>query len=120
MTTKTLTRKSRKQSHKTATPKAQATNPTVIECTRLFSRDMSKQFPKGSEAMTYMAVNDDEGTYCFCNAFHGALPLSYDQKTYTFKINPRKLAQRIEAMEQVEPADFPAFVRMLPAKKSKK
>jgi len=80
-----------------------------VEATRLFSRQM-KGF-KLNDAAMLMAVNDHSGTVTYLNTYHGGeLPASFNAKFYTFKTSEKKLAAKIEQMEEIEASEWPTFV----------
>jgi hypothetical protein len=80
-----------------------------IEATRLFTRRL-QQF-KNTDAAVLVAVNDHAGTVTYLNTYRaGELPASYDPKYYTFQINEKKLAKKIEQMAEVEVTEWPPFV----------
>lgn len=104
------TTKATAKTAKVRTPKApKAYLGKPIEASRLYRRVMP-QF-KNCKAEVYLAVNDNTKTTTYMNVYNGILPISYDPATYTYAINEKVLAKKLEEMAEVEDRDeWPTFV----------
>lgn len=80
-----------------------------IPATAVYRRTMGEF--KNTSADAWMLINELAGTVTHANTYRGGhLPASYDPATYTYAINEKVVARKIDAMQEVEATDWPAWV----------
>lgn len=105
---------------KIATPKADTSyKGAPIAATKVYRRKMVEF--KNCDAEAWMIVNDVTGTVTHANTYNGILKASYNPDHYTYPINEKVIGKKLDNMIEVEsPADYPTWIVLAIAKKSRK
>lgn len=81
-----------------------------IAATTVFRGKINKFSKKSILAETWVAVNDENGTMTFINTYDGRTGEGYDANTFTFPIDPKRLAAKRAGMDEVPVDECPVCV----------